>query len=57
MIYTCKFWDRTPATMSISCDVVDEFFILFRRPKPSFDLLLVAARVVPHFSQFEASKC
>jgi hypothetical protein len=28
--YTCKFRDRAPTTMSIICDVVDEFFIFLR---------------------------
>lgn len=30
VMIACKFWDRTPTTMSIGSDVVDELFIFFR---------------------------
>lgn len=38
----------TPTTIAMSGDVSDEFLIFLRGPKPSLNLLLIAARMVSH---------
>ena len=38
----------------MSGDVSDEFLIFLRRPKPSLNLLLVAARMMTHLSSYVA---
>lgn len=41
--------------MSVRGDVLDELLVFLRRPKPSPNLLLVAAGVVPHLSRSSLS--
>lgn len=47
---TCFLRDFAPAAIAVSRDASDELFVLLGRPKPPLHLLLVAARVVPHFN-------
>jgi hypothetical protein len=48
MICTSFVRNFTPTTITMSSNVSDEFFIFFRGPKTSLNLLLIAARMVTH---------
>lgn len=48
-VKTCKFRDRTPATMAIFGNMLNKLLIFFRRPKPLSQFLFVTARMPTHF--------
>jgi hypothetical protein len=52
-LLTCKFRDGAPAAMAMLGYVIHELLILLRGPEPLSQLLLVAARMPPHFSAMQ----
>jgi len=54
-IYTCKFRDRAPASMTMSGDIFDKLLIFFRRPQPSLNSLFAAAPMAHLYSPLPSS--
>ena len=48
---TCKLRNRSPATLAITEDEVDEFHILVRSPRAFLQSNFVAARLPSHLSR------
>lgn len=49
--FTCLLRDGAPTAMAVLGYVVDQLLIFLRRPQAFPQLLLVAARVLPHFRE------
>lgn len=45
---TCLFGHRTPATMAMNSDIVEELFVFLGRPESPPNFLLSTARMVTH---------